>query len=92
HFGPLGTFTGFQIGRNDASPIDHIFVGDDVIAGGGTKIFTNAPKGRVLLGYPAVKMETHLEMQKALRRLPRIAAEMRSRKTGTELSHDGDKD
>ena len=43
-----------------------------VIAGGGTKIFTNAPKGRVLLGYPAVKMETHVEIQKALRRLPRL--------------------
>jgi UDP-3-O-[3-hydroxymyristoyl] glucosamine N-acyltransferase len=53
---------------------DNIFVGDDVIAGGGTKIFTNAPKGRVLLGYPAVKMETHIDMQKALRRLPRMAA------------------
>ena len=51
---------------------DNIFVGDDVIAGGATKIFTNAPAGRVLLGYPAVKMETHLEMQKALRRLPRM--------------------
>jgi len=53
---------------------DNIFVGDDVIAGGGTKIFTNAPAGRVLLGYPAVKMETHLDIQKALRRLPRLAA------------------
>ena len=53
---------------------DNIFIGDDVICGGGTKIFTNAPAGRVLLGYPAVKMETHLEMQKALRRLPRLAA------------------
>lgn len=53
---------------------DNIFVGDDVIAGGGTKIFTNAPAGRVLLGYPAVKMETHVELQKALRRLPRLAA------------------
>ena len=56
-----------QVGVNDNS-----FVGDDVIAGGGTKIFTNAPKGRVLLGYPAVKMETHVELQKALRRLPRL--------------------
>lgn len=53
---------------------DNIFVGDDVIAGGGTKIFTNAPAGRVLLGYPAVKMEAHVEIQKALRRLPRLAA------------------
>ncbi len=53
---------------------DNIFVGDDVIAGGGTKIFTNAPAGRVLLGYPAIKMETHVELQKAQRRLPRLAA------------------
>lgn len=53
---------------------DNIFVGDDVIAGGGTKIFTNAPAGRVLLGYPAIKMETHIELQKAQRRLPRLAA------------------
>ncbi|MCU0800519.1 MAG: UDP-3-O-(3-hydroxymyristoyl)glucosamine N-acyltransferase [Rhodobacteraceae bacterium] len=60
---------GGQCGVND-----NIFVGDDVIAGGSTKIFTNAPAGRVLLGYPAVKMETHVEMQKALRRLPRLAA------------------
>ncbi len=51
---------------------DNIFVGDDVVAGGATKIFTNAPKGRVLLGSPAVKMTTHMEMQKALRRLPRF--------------------
>lgn len=56
-----------QVGVND-----NIFVGDDVIAGGGSKIFTNAPKGRVLLGYPAVKMEAHVEIQKALRRLPRL--------------------
>ncbi len=53
---------------------DDIFVGDDVIAGGSTKIFTNAPAGRVLLGYPAVKMETQVEINKALRRLPRLAA------------------
>lgn len=62
---------GGQCGVND-----NIFVGDDVICGGATKIFTNAPAGRVLLGYPAVKMETHVEMQKALRRLPRLAAKL----------------
>lgn len=60
---------------------DNIFVGDDVIAGGGTKIFTNAPAGRVLLGYPAVKMETHIAMQKALRRLPRFMAALKSPKS-----------
>ncbi|HKX90278.1 MAG TPA: endonuclease/exonuclease/phosphatase family protein [Sphingopyxis sp.] len=30
HYGPPGTFTGFDIARMDASPIDHIFVSDDV--------------------------------------------------------------
>lgn len=68
-----------QVGVND-----NIFVGDDVIAGGGTKIFTNAPAGRVLLGYPAVKMETHVEIQKALRRLPRLAARVAAMEQGGE--------
>lgn len=65
---------------------DNIFVGDDVICGGATKVFTNAPAGRVLLGYPAVKMETHIEMQKALRRLPRLAARVAALEGDTELS------
>lgn len=51
---------------------DNIFIGDDVIAGGGTNIYTNAPAGRALLGSPAVKMETQMEIQKAIRRLPRL--------------------
>jgi len=55
---------------------DNIFVGDDVVAGGATKIFTNAPAGRVLLGYPAVRMQSHVESYKALRRLPRLAAQV----------------
>lgn len=68
---------GGQCGVND-----NIFVGNDVICGGATKIFTNAPAGRVLLGYPAVKMETHVEMQKALRRLPRLAARVAALEKG----------
>ncbi len=52
--------------------VDNIFVGDDVIAGGGTKILSNVPSGRVLLGYPAVKMETHVQAWKNIRRLPRL--------------------
>ncbi|MCT8160562.1 UDP-3-O-(3-hydroxymyristoyl)glucosamine N-acyltransferase [Pseudoruegeria sp. SHC-113] len=51
---------------------DNIFVGDDVVAGGGAMIFTNAPAGRVLMGNPAVKMETQIEINKAMRRLPRM--------------------
>ena len=55
---------------------DNLFVGDDVICGGSTKVMTNAPAGRVLLGYPAIKLETHVEVQKYLRRLPRLAARL----------------
>jgi UDP-3-O-[3-hydroxymyristoyl] glucosamine N-acyltransferase len=76
---------GGQCGVND-----NIFVGDDVIAGGSTKIFTNAPAGRVLLGYPAVKMETHVEMQKALRRLPRLAARVAEMEKVIPKSQDND--
>ena len=64
---------------------DNIFVGDDAIVGGGSGVFTNVPKGWAVLGYPAVKMETHLEIQKALRRLPRLGkrvAELEARAGG----------
>jgi UDP-3-O-[3-hydroxymyristoyl] glucosamine N-acyltransferase len=76
---------GGQCGVND-----NIFVGNDVVAGGATKIFTNAPAGRVLLGYPAVRMETHVEMQKALRRLPRLAARVAELEKGGKPEPDGD--
>ncbi len=66
---------------------DNIFIGDDVIAGGGTKILTNAPAGRVLLGYPAIKMETHIELQKATRRLPRLALRVQALEDAINLSH-----
>ncbi len=61
---------------------DNIFIGDDVIAGGGSKLLSNVPAGRVILGYPAVKMETHVEMQKALRRLPRFMKAQRAATKG----------
>ena len=52
--------------------MDNIFLGDGVIAAGGTKILSNVPAGRVLMGYPAVRMQTHTEIYKAKRRLPRL--------------------
>jgi UDP-3-O-[3-hydroxymyristoyl] glucosamine N-acyltransferase len=69
---------------------DNIFIGDDVIAGGGTKILSNAPAGRVLLGYPALKMDTHIELQKALRRLPRLAARVAAIEAVMGKSHDSE--
>lgn len=69
---------------------DHVQIGDDVIAGGASKIMNNAPAGRVLLGYPAVKMEMHFEMQKALRRLPKLAARVAELEKVISLSHRND--
>lgn len=52
---------------------DNITIGDDVVAAGSSKIFTNVPAGRMLMGNPAIKMDTHVEIYKSLRRLPRLA-------------------
>ena len=51
---------------------DNVFVGDNAITGGATKVLSNVPAGRVVLGYPAVKMDSQLEIHKAQRRLPRL--------------------
>ena len=51
---------------------DNLFIGDNVITGGATKVLSNIPAGRVMLGYPAMKMETQLDIYKSLRRLPRM--------------------
>ncbi|WP_163850148.1 UDP-3-O-(3-hydroxymyristoyl)glucosamine N-acyltransferase [Pseudooceanicola aestuarii] len=55
---------------------DNTTVGDGVVAGGASVILSKVPAGRVILGYPATKMETHLDGYKALRRLPRLFAQV----------------
>lgn len=55
---------------------DNLFVGDNVIAGGGTKILSNVPAGRVMLGYPAMKMDAHIDTYKHLRRLGRLVGDV----------------
>ena len=51
---------------------DNIFIGDNVITGGGTIVLSNIPSGRMMLGYPAMKMETTVEVFKGFRRLKRL--------------------
>ena len=51
---------------------DNLFIGDHVITGGATKVLANVPAGRVMLGYPAMKMDRHIEVYKGQRRLPRL--------------------
>lgn len=55
---------------------DNIFIGDRVITGGGTKVLSSVPAGRVVLGYPATKMDKQIEIFKAIRRLPRLLADV----------------
>ena len=55
---------------------DNTTIGDGVVAGGASVILSKVPAGRVILGYPAVKMDTHLETYKAMRRLPRLFADV----------------
>jgi UDP-3-O-[3-hydroxymyristoyl] glucosamine N-acyltransferase len=55
---------------------DNLFIGDNVITGGATKVLSNVPSGRVMLGYPAMKMDAHIDTYKALRRLPRLAQQV----------------
>jgi UDP-3-O-[3-hydroxymyristoyl] glucosamine N-acyltransferase len=59
---------------------DNIFVGDRVITGGGSKILSNVPAGRVVMGYPAVKIDAHIEGYKGLRRLPRLLRDIEALK------------
>lgn len=51
---------------------DNLSIGDRVITGGSSKVLSSIPEGRVVLGYPATKMDTQLEIYKSLRRLPRV--------------------
>lgn len=55
---------------------DNIFIGDNVVVTGATKILSNVPAGRVMMGYPAVRMDLHTEIYKAQRRLPRLARDV----------------
>ncbi|MCH2096174.1 MAG: UDP-3-O-(3-hydroxymyristoyl)glucosamine N-acyltransferase [Rhodobacteraceae bacterium] len=78
HVGLAGSVT---IGNNvvlggKTGVSDNTSIGDNAICGAATVVLSKVPAGRVMLGYPAVKMEQHLEMYKHLRRLPRLAGQV----------------
>ena len=57
-------------GRSNVA--DNTFVGDRAILGGGTGVLSNVPAGRVMMGTPAMKMDSYVEMYKGMRRLNRV--------------------
>lgn len=79
--GLVGLAGSVKVGNNvvlagQVGVADNIFIGDNVIAGGGTKLLSNVPAGRVMLGYPAMKMDTQMEVYKYLRRIKRLFADV----------------
>jgi len=69
---------------------DNVFIGDRAITGGATVVLSNVPAGRVMLGYPAAKMETTLELHKAQRRLPRLLRDVAALKSAVFKSGGSD--
>lgn len=69
---------------------DNIFIGDRVITGGGTKVLSSVPAGRVVLGYPATKMDKQIEIFKAIRRLPRLLTDVTALQKAVFKSGDND--
>lgn len=79
--GQTGISGSVEVGNNvilggQCGVVDNIFIGDNVVATGATKILSNVPAGRVMMGYPAVKMDTFTNTYKAQRRLPRLARDI----------------
>ncbi|UYV39169.1 UDP-3-O-(3-hydroxymyristoyl)glucosamine N-acyltransferase [Rhodobacteraceae bacterium D3-12] len=72
---------------------DNTTVGDGVVCGGAAVVLSKVPAGRMVLGYPAVKLDLHVDMYKAQRRLPRMMdefAEMKTRLAALEAQIKGD--
>lgn len=93
--GQVGIAGSTRVGNNvvlggQTGVSDNVFIGDNVVTGGATKVFSNVPAGRVMLGNPAVKMDKQIEIQKALRRLPRLFADVAGLKKGVSKSPDKD--
>ncbi|SHG29472.1 UDP-3-O-(3-hydroxymyristoyl)glucosamine N-acyltransferase [Cognatishimia maritima] len=79
--GQVGVAGSTHIGNNtvlggQTGVADNLTIGDNVVTGGGSMVLSNVPSGRAMLGYPATKMETHIEAYKGLRRLPRLAKDI----------------
>jgi UDP-3-O-[3-hydroxymyristoyl] glucosamine N-acyltransferase len=59
-----------------AAVADHLTIGANSVITGNSGVASNVPPGRIMMGYPAVRMDQNVEMYKALRRLPRVLARL----------------
>lgn len=63
-----------------AGAADNITIGAGAIIGAGSGVLSNVAKGKAMMGYPAVAMQTHIDMYKSLRRLPRVLRDLAAQK------------
>ncbi|MGR3500054.1 MAG: UDP-3-O-(3-hydroxymyristoyl)glucosamine N-acyltransferase [Limimaricola soesokkakensis] len=61
---------------------DNLNIGADVVLTGGSIVLSNVPAGRVMMGYPATKIDSQVESYKALRRLPRLMRDLAASRKG----------
>jgi UDP-3-O-[3-hydroxymyristoyl] glucosamine N-acyltransferase len=61
-----------------AAVADHLSIGANSVITGNSGVASNVPPNRIMMGYPAVRMDQNVEMYKALRRLPRVMARLES--------------
>jgi UDP-3-O-[3-hydroxymyristoyl] glucosamine N-acyltransferase len=73
----------FCVMGGQAGAADNITIGSGAIIGAGSGVLSNVPKGKAMMGYPAVAMQTHIDMYKSLRRLPRILKTLVGRSSDT---------
>jgi UDP-3-O-[3-hydroxymyristoyl] glucosamine N-acyltransferase len=59
-----------------AAIADHLRIGSDVVITGNSGVASHVASNRIMMGYPAVRMDQNVEMYKALRRLPRVLARL----------------
>ncbi len=92
HAGVAGSSTvGDRVVMGGKSGItDNVTVGDDVVVGGGALVLSRVPAGRVLLGYPAMKMDQYIAASRNWRRLPRILRDIEALKKAVSLGGKGD--
>lgn len=59
-----------------AAVADHLTIGQNSVITGNSGVASNVPPNRIMMGYPAVRMDQNVEIYKALRRLPRFMARL----------------
>lgn len=61
---------------------DHLTIGQNSVITGNSGVASNVPPNRIMMGYPAVRMDQNVEIYKALRRLPRFMARLDAAQKG----------